>query len=92
MIYARSRTGYVCQPFRNVIPHTRLSVGGPYTIPVNISRGMVGYRLTARIIELRRFTRPHKSNMRSVHNQVLIQGSTMNGSQSTHAGATTLEL
>jgi hypothetical protein len=74
-----------------MIPHVGQSVGGPYTIPVLISRGMVGYRPTTTIIKLRRFTRPHKSNIQSVHNQMLIQGSTTNGPRSTQAGATTLE-
>jgi hypothetical protein len=32
------------------IPHIGLSVGNPYTIPVNISRGMVGYHPTTTII------------------------------------------
>jgi hypothetical protein len=70
----------------HVIPHYRLSVGGSYTIPLNISRGMVEYRLTVIIIELRQFTGPHKSSMWSVHNQMLAQGSSMNGPQSTQAG------
>jgi hypothetical protein len=61
----------------HVIPHTELSMGGPYTILMLISRGMVGYCLTTTIIKLRQFTRPHKSGMRSVHNQMLIQGSTL---------------
>jgi hypothetical protein len=68
------------------IPHAGLSVGGTYTIPMLISREIVGYRLTTTIIELRRFTGPHKSSIRSVHNQILIQGSTTNGSQSTQMG------
>jgi hypothetical protein len=75
----------------HTIPHTGLSVGGLYTIPVLISRGMVGYRPTTTIIEIRWFTEPHKFGMRSVHNQMLIQGSTTNGPQSTQVGATTLE-
>jgi hypothetical protein len=75
----------------HAILHTGLSVGDTYTIPLNISRGMVGYRPTTTIIELRQFTGPHKSSMRSVQNQVLDQGSSMNGRQSTQAGATTLE-
>jgi hypothetical protein len=74
------------------IPHTRLSMGGLYTIPMNISRGMVEYRQTTTIIELRQFTGPHKSSMRSVHNQMFLQGSTTNDPPSTQAGATTLEL
>jgi hypothetical protein len=74
-----------------VISHIGLSVGGPYNIPLNISRGMAGYRSTTTIIELRRFTGPHKFSMQSVQNQVLIQGSTTNGPQSTQVGATTLE-
>jgi hypothetical protein len=49
------------------------------------------YRPTTTIIELRRFTRTHKSSMRLVHNQILVQWSTMHGLQSTQAGATTLE-
>jgi hypothetical protein len=53
---------------------------------------MVGYHPTTTIIKLRRFTGPHKSSIWSVHNQVFIQGSTINGPQSTHAGATILEL
>jgi hypothetical protein len=44
------------------------------------------YRPTTTIIELRRFTGPHKSDMRSVHNQMLVQGSTMNSPQSTQVG------
>jgi hypothetical protein len=82
----------------SLVPSARLphdtsagrSVGGSYTIPVLISRGMMRYHPTT-TIELRQFTVPHKSNMRSVHNQILIQGSTMNGPQSTQAGTTTLE-
>jgi hypothetical protein len=54
------------------IPHAGLSMGGPYTIPMLISRGMVGYCPIITIIELRRFTGPHKSSMRSIHNQMLI--------------------
>jgi hypothetical protein len=76
----------------HVIPHIGLSMCGPYTIMVNISRGLVGYHPTTTIIKLRRFTGPHKSSIWSVHNQVFIQGSTINGPQSTHAGATILEL
>jgi hypothetical protein len=67
----------------HMIPYARLFVGGTYTIPMLISRGMMGYRPTTIIIELHQFTRPHKSSMRSVHNQMLVQGSTMNGPQST---------
>jgi hypothetical protein len=63
----------------HVIPHAGLSLGGPYTIPMLISRGMVGYCPTTTIIELCWFTGPHKSSMRSVHNQILVQGSTTNG-------------
>jgi hypothetical protein len=69
-----------------MIPHAGLSVGDPYTIPVLISRGMLGYRPTNTIIELRQFIRPHKFDMRSVHNQMLIQGSTTNCHQSTQVG------
>jgi hypothetical protein len=76
----------------HVIPHAGLSVGGPYTIPMLISKGMVGYRPTTTIIDLCRFTGPHKSGMQSVHNQMLIQGSTTNGPQSIEVEATTLEL
>jgi hypothetical protein len=43
------------------IPHTGLSVGDPYTIPVYISRGMVRYRLSTTIIELRCLLDPIKS-------------------------------
>jgi hypothetical protein len=75
----------------HMIPHAGLSVGSPYTIPMLISRGMVGYRPTTTTIELRRFTRPHKSGMQLVHNQMLVQGFTMNGPQSTQDGNTTLE-
>jgi hypothetical protein len=75
----------------HAIPHAGQSVGCPYTIPMLISRGMVGYRPTTTIIEQRRFTKPYKSGMRLVHNQMLIQGSTMNGPQLTQAGATTLK-
>jgi hypothetical protein len=50
----------------HTIPHTRLSVGGPYTISVNISRGMVGYRPTTIVIELCRFTGSHKASMCSL--------------------------
>jgi hypothetical protein len=67
-------------------------VGGLYTISLNIARGMVGYRPTTTIIELRQFTGPHKSSMQSVHNQVHAQGSTMNDPQLTQVEATTLEL
>jgi hypothetical protein len=75
----------------HAISHAGLSVGGPYTIPMLISRGMVGYRPTTTIIDLCQFTGPHKSGMRSVHNQMLVQGSTMNGPQSTEVEATTSE-
>jgi hypothetical protein len=51
-----------------------------------ISREMVGYHSTTTIIELRRFTGAYKSGMRSVHNQMLIQGFTTNDPQSTQAG------
>jgi hypothetical protein len=74
-----------------MIPHSGLSVGGPYTISMLISRGMEWYPPTTIVIELRRFTRPHKSSIRLVHNKMLVQGSTTNGPQSTQAGATTLE-
>jgi hypothetical protein len=37
----------------DAIPHTGLSVGGPHIIPLNISRGMVGYHPTTTIIEIR---------------------------------------
>jgi hypothetical protein len=50
----------------HVIPHTILSVCGPYTIPVNISKGMVWYRPTTTIIKLYRFTKSHEAIMRSV--------------------------
>jgi hypothetical protein len=73
------------------VSHAGLSVGDPYTISILISRGMVGFHPTTTIIEVHWDTRPHKSSMRSVHNQMLIQGSTTNGPQSTQAGATTLE-
>jgi hypothetical protein len=73
------------------IPHVGLSVDGPYTIPMLISRGMVGYRPTTTIIELHRFTGPHKSGMWSVHNQILIQWSTTNGPQSIQMRTITLE-
>jgi hypothetical protein len=49
-------------------------------------------RPTTTIIELHQFNGPHKSNMLSVHNQMLAQGSTTNGPQSTQVRATTLEL
>jgi hypothetical protein len=74
----------------HTIPHTGLSEGGPYTILMLISRGMVGHHPTTTIIELCRFTRAHKSGMQSVHNQMLIQGSTTNGPQTTQAEATSL--
>jgi hypothetical protein len=47
----------------HAIPHTGLSVGGPYTIPVYIYRGMVEYRPTTTIIKLCRFTGSHKVNI-----------------------------
>jgi hypothetical protein len=62
----------------HVIPHAGLFVGGPYTIPMLISRGMVAYHLTTIIIEQRQFTGPHKCSMRLVHNKMLVQESTMN--------------
>jgi hypothetical protein len=74
-----------------MIPHSGLSMGGPYAIMMLISRGMVGYHLTTIIIELRQFTGPHKSSIWLVHNQMLLQGSTTNGPQSTQTVATTLE-
>jgi hypothetical protein len=66
-------------------------MGGPYTIPMLISRGMVGYHPTATIIELVGLPGPSIAYMRSAHNQMLIQGSTTSVPQSTQAGATTLE-
>jgi hypothetical protein len=75
----------------HAIPHAGLSVGDPYTILVLISRGMMGYHPTTIFIMLRQFTGPHKFNMLSVHNKMLIQWSTMNDPQSTQVGATTLE-
>jgi hypothetical protein len=77
--------------FFHVIPHSGLSVGGPYTIRMLISTGMVGYHPTTTITKLCWFTGLHKSDMRSVHNQILIQGSTTNGPQSAQARAITLE-
>jgi hypothetical protein len=75
----------------HVRPYAGLSVGGPYTIPMLTSGGMVGYCPTTTIIELCRFTRGHKSDRRSVHNQMLVQRSNMNGPQLTQVGAITLE-
>jgi hypothetical protein len=89
--YGRSGSHLSLVHVFHMISHTGLSVGGPYSIPVNISRGKVGYRPTTTIIKLHRFTRPHKSSMRSIHNQMLVQGSTMNGPQLTQVGAITLE-
>jgi hypothetical protein len=70
----------------HAIPHARLSMVGPYTILMLISRGMVGYHPTTIINKLCRFTGPHKSGMWPVHNQMLVQGCTMNGLQSTKVG------
>jgi hypothetical protein len=56
--------------------------------PVHYSRA---HYLTTTIIELCRFTEPHKSDMRLVHNEMLVQVSTTNGPQSTQARDTTLE-
>jgi hypothetical protein len=50
----------------HTVPHDGLSVCGPYTIPVNISTGMVGYHPTTIMIELRRFTGSHKASKWSV--------------------------
>jgi hypothetical protein len=75
----------------HAIPHSELSVGGPYTISVLISGGIVGYHPTTTLIELHQFIRPHKSSVRSVHNQMLIQGSTINSPQLTQVRVTTLE-
>jgi hypothetical protein len=75
----------------HAIPHVGLFVGGPYTIPMKISKWMVGYHPTTTSTELCWFTGPHKSGMWSKHNQKLVQGSTTNGHQLTQAGATTLE-
>jgi hypothetical protein len=49
----------------HMIPYTGLSMASLYTIPLNISSGMVGYRPTTTIIKLCRYTGPHKSSMRS---------------------------
>jgi hypothetical protein len=59
--YGRSRSHLSLVHVFHVIPHTGLSVGGPYTIPLNISRAMVGYRSTTTIIQLRRITGSHKA-------------------------------
>jgi hypothetical protein len=55
-----------------------------YYSDAHISRGMMCYHPTNTIIKLRRFTGPHKSSMRSVHNQMLVQGFTMNGHLNRH--------
>jgi hypothetical protein len=47
---------------------------------------MVGYRPTATIIKLVGLSGPSIAVMRSVPNQMLVQGSTMNGPQSTQTG------
>jgi hypothetical protein len=59
-------------------PLSWLFVGGMYTIPMLISRGMMGYCLISVIIELRQFTEPNKFDIRSVHNQTVVQEFTMN--------------
>jgi hypothetical protein len=51
--YGRSGSNLSLVHVFHAIPHTGLFVGDPYTIPMNISRGMVRYRLTA-TIHLRR--------------------------------------
>jgi hypothetical protein len=76
----------------HAIPHVGLSVSDPYTILMLISRGMMGYHLITIIIKLRRFTGPHKSDMRLIHNQMLVQRFVMNGFQSTQAGLPPLSL
>jgi hypothetical protein len=91
ILYGRSGSHLSLVHIFHAIPHAGLSMGGPYTIPMLISRGMVGYHPITTIIELHRFTRPYKSGMQSIHNQMLIQALTTNGPQSTHARATTLE-
>jgi hypothetical protein len=48
-------------------------VGGPYTIPINISRGTVGYLPTTTIIKLCQFTGPHKASMHSVQFKYLLE-------------------
>jgi hypothetical protein len=63
----------------------------PYTIPMLICKGIVGYRPTATIIELVSLPAPSITDMWSVHDQMLVQGSTTNGPQLTQAGDTTLE-
>jgi hypothetical protein len=75
----------------HTIPHTGISVGGLYTITMLISRGMVRYHPTTTIIELCRFIRPHKSGIRSVHNQMHVQGSTMKWSLINTGGGYHLE-
>jgi hypothetical protein len=74
-----------------VIPYTRVSVGGSYTIPVNISRGMVGYNPMTIIIELRWFTGSHKASMRLVQFRYLLQvWSSINTTEGYHHGASNI--
>jgi hypothetical protein len=81
--YGRSGSHLSLVHIFHAITYFGLSVGGPYTISVLISKGMVGYRPTTTIIELHRFAGPHKSSIWLVHNQILVQGSTTNGPQLT---------
>jgi hypothetical protein len=50
-----------------------LSVGGLYTILVNISRGMVEYHPTTIIIVVHRFTGSHKASLQSVQIKYLLK-------------------
>jgi hypothetical protein len=69
----RSRSHLSLVHIFHTIPHIGLFVGGLYTIPVNISKGMVGYRPTTKIIKLCRFTGNHKMSMRSVQFKYLLK-------------------
>jgi hypothetical protein len=70
-IWFESRTSLV--HVFHTIPHTGLSLGSPYTIPVNISIGTVGYCTTTTIIKLHRFTGSNKDRMQSVHFKYLLK-------------------
>jgi hypothetical protein len=65
-------------------------VGGPYTIPNLITRGMVRYRPTATIIELCRFTRSIYQHAVNTVRYLLTIGPKWYNPQSTQMGATTL--
>jgi hypothetical protein len=69
----RSRSHLSLVQVFHAIPHTALSVGGPYTVLLNISSGMVGYCPTTTIIEQRQFIGSHKASMQSIQFKYLLK-------------------